>query len=95
MLTKEDKERIEKEESTILAEICDILHDCNGTASGAQDVFDYLKDNKISFSQGKIEGFNEGIEAALETLSRSVEFGHIELPWRIILEEIETLKKPI
>jgi len=47
-------------------------------------------EHPIAFNQGKIEGFNEGIEAALKVLREND-----TVPKSWFFEEIEKLKNPI
>jgi len=49
-------------------------------------------EHPIAFNQGKIEGFNEGIEAAIKVITE-LNYPHGELSESLILPEIEKLKK--
>jgi hypothetical protein len=81
-MTDQDKERIEKAAENSLKN---------------EEHRDYFKigaeyEHPIAFNKGKIEGFNEGIEAAL-TLIKEFSGDSIYPIEDTLLEEIEKLKK--
>lgn len=93
-LSKEDKERIEDESQTFSRMLPNGCINSDIIIAAFKDGAGY--EHLIAFKKGKIEGFNEGIEAAKTTIIKTVKdkFGQIlSAQTLIVLEELEKLKK--
>ena len=99
-MTDQDKERIEKLENYLDSipkeELDKIIDDVDKLGIEGPTVEEYFNPAQAAFNQGKIEGFNEGIEATIKQISNLFPiYARVNISWLEVLEEIEKLKKPI